>query len=151
MKKNNKATNEKRNDFYYDMFWKLYNPDIMTIGGINWMNRIRERHYSWYNMRQLCIVMKWFIDNYYNKDNDYRLETYHTGQLANYITSSKKLHTRIIKGMQVSEICCWENNSSKQYIPKWQYKYVMNDGNIELYINDDAYNDIKIDQLKFKE
>lgn len=132
MKKNKKKENEKRNDFYYNMFWELYNPDIITVGGSNWMSRIERRHYAWYSMRQLCTVMKWFFDNYYSKDDSYRMEIFHTGQLPNHMTSSKKLHTRVIKENEIYEIYSWSNNTSKQYVPQFQYGYVMNDSNIEI-------------------
>lgn len=148
-KKNNKK-NEKRNNFYYDMFWELYNPDIITVGGVNWMDRIEKRHYAWHSMKQLCIVMKWFLENYHSKDNSYRLEIFHTGQLPTCITPSKKLHTRVIKENEVYEVCSWSNNTSKQYVPKFQYRYVMNEGSLEVQTSPGIYNDIKIDQLRFK-
>lgn len=56
--------------YYYSTFANLYNPDIIRFSK-RWLERLEpeKMRYSWSVMRRLCIVLKWFYDNYYNSDN----------------------------------------------------------------------------------
>lgn len=61
MKKNYKI---KLRKYYHDLFWRLYNPECMHLGK-RWIERIEtEKHYSYITMRKICIVLKWFEDNF---------------------------------------------------------------------------------------
>lgn len=59
---------KKKQRYYYTLFAELYLPDIIQIGkGTVWIERLmnqNEMHYSDVTMRRMCIILKWFYDNY---------------------------------------------------------------------------------------
>lgn len=55
--------NKEKTKYYYDLFYKLYDDKCMEIPSY-WIYKIQHKEYSYANMRRLCIVLKWFLDNY---------------------------------------------------------------------------------------
>lgn len=50
----------------YARFWRLYNPDVITIGvGETTLMRIKDNHYSERTMKRLNDAMSWFFSSKY--------------------------------------------------------------------------------------
>lgn len=54
--------------YYYSIFANLYDSDIIKFGS-TWIWKIENEHYGWMSMYHVCVILKWFYNNYYNKDN----------------------------------------------------------------------------------
>ena len=67
-----KKINKIKQKYYYSIFYNLYDSDIIKFGS-TWIWRIENEHYGWIPMSHVCIILKWFYDNYYNKDNTLKL------------------------------------------------------------------------------
>lgn len=144
-KKEKKLLSNKKTDYYYSMFWELYNPETMIIGGHIWLSRIENKYYSWIKMRQLCVVMKWFLDNYYSKNSCCRLDIYHTGLIPNYISRKNRIISKVISSdTKDHESFEWGNDKSKNYVPSFMYKYVYKEDTL-IY---ETENHFTVEQLK---
>ena len=52
--------------YYYNLFAELYLSDVVHFGR-TWTERMLDKkkmHYSDHTMRKMCIILKWFYDNY---------------------------------------------------------------------------------------
>lgn len=61
---NNMKKDTEKQKYYYALFWKLYDSECMCLGK-RWIERIASQsHYSCNTMKKICIVLKWFNDNF---------------------------------------------------------------------------------------
>lgn len=69
-------------------------------------------HYSWSSMRRLCIILKWFYDNYYNRDDSLMLHI--------TVTHNNLFVARIKNDNDQIEAYRFKV-AGKQYIPEWDW------------------------------
>lgn len=102
-----KVQSDKYKKYYYNLFIDLYNEEFVHLGK-RWIERIESRHYSWKTMRKICIVIKWFYDNF--DKTQYRLSLW---AVENAVISAyiyKKDEDELIK-------CVEFGTKNKSYIP----------------------------------
>ena len=99
--------------YYYSIFVNLYNPDIVRFSQ-RWLNKLdpNTMHYSWASMRRLCIILKWFYDNYYNKDNSLMIHI--------TVTHNSLFVARIKRDNEQVEAYRFKV-VNQQYIPEWDW------------------------------
>lgn len=99
--------------YYYSIFANLYNPDIIRLSP-KWLSKLEPKlmHYSWRTMRYMCIILKWFYDNYYNKNNSLMLHM--------TVTHNNLFVARIEKDGEEIESYRFKV-IDKNYIPEWNW------------------------------
>lgn len=55
--------NKEKIKYYYDLFYKLYDDKCMRIP-FHWLCKVQDKEYSYAKIKRLCIIFKWFLDNY---------------------------------------------------------------------------------------
>lgn len=86
-----KASNPKK--YYYNLFEHLY-IDGTVYYGSDWLSRMQNKkakHYSALTMRRMCIILKWFYNNY-------NIEEGYTMRVSVF---NKKYNVRICKNDKV--------------------------------------------------
>ena len=61
-----KKVKDMKRIYYYNLFAELHFPDVVHFGR-TWLARMADKktmHYSDITMRKMCIILKWFFDNY---------------------------------------------------------------------------------------
>lgn len=103
-----KVQSNKYKKYYYNIFTNLYNEEFVHLGK-RWMERIESGHYSWKTMRKICIVIKWFYDNF--DKIQYRLSLWAVGNAVISAYIYEKEENKLIK-------CVEFGTKNKLYIPK---------------------------------
>ena len=112
-----KRIDKKKQRYYYSIFANLYNPDIIRFSK-RWLEKLDpdRMHYSWSSMRRLCIILKWFYDNYYNRDNSLTLHV--------AVSYDNCFVARIKKNNEQIEAYKFKASGSgkyKKYVPVWDW------------------------------
>ena len=108
-----KRIDKIKQGYYYSIFANLYNPDIVRFSQ-RWLDKLDpdRMHYSWSSMRRLCIILKWFYDNYYNKDNSLALHV--TVSYDNCFVARIRKDNEEIESYRFKVV-------KNKYIPEWDW------------------------------
>lgn len=112
-----KRADKIKQRYFYSIFANLYNPDIVRFSQ-RWLDKLDpgRMHYSWSSMRRLCIILKWFYDNYYNKDNSLMLHV--TVSYDNCFVARIRKDNEEIESYKFRASV---NGKYRKYIPVWDW------------------------------
>ena len=115
--------------YYYSIFANLYDSDIIKFGS-TWIWRIENEHYGWMSMYHVCVILKWFYNNYYNKDNTLTLEmtAFHGWIIPRIIKNDEQIEAYRFKTVK------------KKYIPEynWEKDKPISQEELDKWIFDDS-------------
>ena len=130
-----KTLNKAKQRYYNTLIFNLYDPDVIKISK-TWFHRLEDKYY-YSGTTQQCIytMIKWFFDNYYEKDNSLTLRIHGVGSTTSLGVHIIDKDDKVIESYKFGILKDKSKNSKHRVIYdfKKNEKYTYKDNNIWIW------------------